>query len=51
MAVGLCPLLNFNLIQNKRKKYKIGILAAHFLPQTETYATLPVYSNLDKNNY
>lgn len=36
---------------NKSIKIKIGVLAAHFKDQTETYATLPVYEYLDKNKY
>ncbi|MBA3922498.1 MAG: hypothetical protein H0X31_12680, partial [Nostocaceae cyanobacterium] len=33
----------------KRKKIRLGILAAHFGPQTETYTTLPLYKDLDWN--
>jgi predicted O-linked N-acetylglucosamine transferase (SPINDLY family) len=34
-----------------RAKIKLGILAAHFAPQTETFATLPVYSHLDRSKF
>ena len=32
-------------------RIRVGILAAHYRPQTETYATLPVYSHLDKSKF
>ena len=32
-----------------RKKIKIGILAAHFLPSSETFASLPVYEYLSRD--
>ena len=31
-----------------RPKLRLGILAAHYAPQTETFATLPVYEHLDR---
>ena len=34
-----------------RQRLRLGILAAHFSPQTETYATLPVYCNLDRAKF
>ncbi len=33
----------------EQKKIRIGILAAHFQPQTETFATLPVYEHLNRD--
>lgn len=32
-----------------RKKIRLGILAAHFAPQTETFTTLPVYKHLNRD--
>jgi predicted O-linked N-acetylglucosamine transferase (SPINDLY family)/SAM-dependent methyltransferase len=32
-----------------QKKIRLGILAAHFQPQTETFATLPVYKHLNRD--
>jgi predicted O-linked N-acetylglucosamine transferase (SPINDLY family) len=34
-----------------RQRLRLGILAAHFAPQTETYATLPVYRHLDRAKF
>ncbi len=34
-----------------RSKLRLGILAAHFSPQTETFATLPVYRHLDRSRF
>jgi predicted O-linked N-acetylglucosamine transferase (SPINDLY family) len=34
-----------------RPKIRLGILAAHFGPQTETFTTLPVYEHLDRNRF
>lgn len=33
----------------EQKKICIGILAAHFGPQTETFATLPIYKHLNRD--
>ncbi len=33
----------------ERNKIRLGILAAHFQPQTETFATLPVYKHLNRD--
>ena len=33
------------------RRPRIGILAAHYQPQTETWATLPVYQHLDRSRY
>ncbi|MBH8574690.1 FkbM family methyltransferase [Nostocaceae cyanobacterium CENA369] len=33
----------------ERKKIKLGILASHFLPQTETFAALSVYKYLNRD--
>ena len=35
----------------ERKKIRLGILAAHFQPSTETFHTLPAYKYLDWNNF
>jgi predicted O-linked N-acetylglucosamine transferase (SPINDLY family) len=35
----------------KRSRLRVGILAAHYAPQTETYATLPAYLNLDRTKF
>ena len=32
-------------------KIRLGILAAHFGPQTETYTTLPLYEHLDRTKF
>ncbi len=42
---------SFKPREKEKEKIRIGILAAHFLPQTETYATLPVYQYLDPRKY
>ncbi|MBD1827833.1 methyltransferase domain-containing protein [Microcoleus vaginatus GB1-A2] len=34
---------------HERDKIRLGILAAHFQPQTETFATLPVYKHLNRD--
>jgi predicted O-linked N-acetylglucosamine transferase (SPINDLY family) len=34
-----------------RRRLRLGILAAHFFPQTETFATLPVYRDLDRAKF
>jgi predicted O-linked N-acetylglucosamine transferase (SPINDLY family) len=34
-----------------RPRLRLGILANHFLPQTETYATLPVYRHIDRAKF
>jgi hypothetical protein len=34
-----------------RKKIRIGILKPHFSNQTETFATLPVFEHLDRNQF
>lgn len=34
---------------HERNKIRLGILAAHFQPQTETFATLPVYKHLNRD--
>ena len=33
------------------QRIRLGILAAHFTPQTETYATLPIYRHLDRSKF
>jgi predicted O-linked N-acetylglucosamine transferase (SPINDLY family)/glycosyltransferase involved in cell wall biosynthesis/predicted O-methyltransferase YrrM len=34
-----------------RNKIRLGILAAHFTPQTETFSTLPAYKHLDREEF
>jgi predicted O-linked N-acetylglucosamine transferase (SPINDLY family) len=34
-----------------RNRLRLGILAAHYAPQTETYATLPIYRYLDRTKF
>ncbi len=34
-----------------RSKIRLGILSSHFNPQTETYATLPVFEYLDRTQF
>jgi predicted O-linked N-acetylglucosamine transferase (SPINDLY family) len=34
-----------------RGKLRLGILAAHYLPQTETFAALPVYDHIDRDRF
>jgi predicted O-linked N-acetylglucosamine transferase (SPINDLY family) len=35
----------------KRNRLRLGILAAHYAPKTETFATLPVYRHLDRTKF
>ena len=35
----------------RRTKIKLGVLAAHFGPQTETFATLPLYRHIDRSRF
>jgi len=35
--------------EKNRKKIRLGILSMHFVPQTETFATLPVFEHLDRS--
>jgi predicted O-linked N-acetylglucosamine transferase (SPINDLY family) len=37
--------------QTHRKKIRLGILAAHFGPQTETYHSLPYYEHIDREKF
>ncbi len=34
-----------------RHKIRLGVLAAHFYPETETFATLPVFQHLDRQKF
>lgn len=34
-----------------RQKIRLGILAAHYMPQSETYGLLPWYEEIDKNRF
>jgi hypothetical protein len=43
--------LDYSFVQQSTGKLKIGILAAHFKEQTETYATLPCYEYLNKDKF
>ena len=36
-------------VRPARPKLRLGLLALHFLPQTETFATLPAYRHLDRS--
>jgi len=45
------PGLNFVFPPRPHRRIRFGVLAAHFRPQTETYATLPVYSHLDRAQF
>lgn len=35
----------------RRARLRLGILNAHYKPQTETYATLPVFEHLDREKF
>lgn len=35
----------------RRDRIRLGILNAHYKPQTETYATLPVFEHIDRSRY
>ncbi len=35
----------------ERRKIRLGILAAHFIPQSETFASLPAYKHLNRDQY
>jgi len=37
--------------RSNRPKIRLGILSNHFLPQTETYSTLPVFEYLDSTQF
>jgi predicted O-linked N-acetylglucosamine transferase (SPINDLY family) len=37
--------------RSDRQRLRLGILAAHFAPQTETYATLPIYRHIDRAKF
>lgn len=41
----------FPMSSGDRPKLRIGILAQHFAPQTETFATLPVFQHLDRQRF
>jgi protein O-GlcNAc transferase len=43
--------LSYDFPPKSSKRIKLGVLAAHYRPQTETYATLPVYCNLDSDKF
>jgi predicted O-linked N-acetylglucosamine transferase (SPINDLY family)/glycosyltransferase involved in cell wall biosynthesis len=34
-----------------RKKIKVGVLSAHFTPQTETYTVIPLFAHLDRSAF
>ncbi|NJO46845.1 MAG: glycosyltransferase [Oscillatoriales cyanobacterium RM2_1_1] len=42
---------NFPERPQDRPKIRLGILSSHFNPQTETYATLPVFEHLDRHQF
>lgn len=35
----------------QRTKIRLGIISDHFAPQTETFATIPVFEHLDRNQF
>jgi predicted O-linked N-acetylglucosamine transferase (SPINDLY family)/glycosyltransferase involved in cell wall biosynthesis len=41
----------FQLRSEVRKQIRIGVFASHFTPQTETFATLPLYQSLNRNEF
>jgi len=41
----------FSTSPGNRDRIRLGILNAHYRPQTETYATLPVFEHLDRDRY
>ena len=43
------PPLDYSFAPRKSGKIKVGVLAAHFKEQTETYATLPSYEYINKD--
>jgi len=56
LAVALAELgqpleFEFPLSSGDRPKLRLGILAYHFAPQTETFATLPVFQHLDRQQF
>ncbi|MGL5080822.1 MAG: FkbM family methyltransferase [Microcoleaceae cyanobacterium] len=48
---GYSPEYSFPDRSQDRTKIRLGILSSHFNPQTETYATLPVFEYLDHNQF
>ncbi len=42
---------NFPERSSERKKIRLGVLAAHLQPSTETFHTLPAYKHLDWNSF
>jgi predicted O-linked N-acetylglucosamine transferase (SPINDLY family)/glycosyltransferase involved in cell wall biosynthesis len=41
----------FQLRSDVRKQIRLGVFASHFTPQTETFATLPFYQSLNRNEF
>ena len=41
----------FPVNSGDRSKLRLGVLAHHFAPQTETFATLPVFQHLDRQQF
>lgn len=42
---------SFREREGDRHKIRLGILATHFYPETETFATLPVFQHLDRQKF
>jgi predicted O-linked N-acetylglucosamine transferase (SPINDLY family) len=43
--------IDYSFSPRPRRRIRLGILAGHFMPKTETFATLPVYRDLDRSKF
>ncbi len=50
-AKGYSLPYQFPVVPRDKKRIRLGILASHFTPQSETFASLPVYKSLDRNKF
>jgi predicted O-linked N-acetylglucosamine transferase (SPINDLY family)/glycosyltransferase involved in cell wall biosynthesis len=41
----------FPFVQRDESRIRLGVLASHFTPQSETFASLPIYKSLDRNKF
>jgi FkbM family methyltransferase len=41
----------FPSLQRDGSRIRLGVLATHFTPQAETFASLPIYKSLDRNKF
>jgi predicted O-linked N-acetylglucosamine transferase (SPINDLY family)/glycosyltransferase involved in cell wall biosynthesis len=41
----------FPLVRRDENRIRLGVLASHFTPQSETFASLPIYKSLDRNKF